>query len=294
MLTDTKRIASDIDVVGFHGQTLFHDPANKVTVQIGDGAMLAEAVGIDVVNKIRNEDVAAGGQGAPLLPIYHRARVLADDFPHPVAVLNIGGVGNVTWIGTPSRHPREGGDILAFDTGPGNALLDDFINVRTGLAFDEGGKIARQGLVDQDVVESWVSQPYFERSVPKSLDRDAWGDVVAAVQGMSTEDGAATLASFTVEAIRRASEHFPEAPALWLVTGGGRHNQYIMHGLRNVLGAPVRPVDDYGWDGDALEAEGFAYLAVRSLLGEPLSLPSTTGVPKPQTGGCLYRAGHIA
>lgn len=282
LFANTKRIASKIDVCGFHGQTIFHNPKKGVTVQLGDGGVLAGEIGIDVVNDFRSSDVAAGGQGAPFLPLYHRARIQAEDLPMPIAVLNIGGVGNVTWI--------NGDEILAFDTGPGNALLDDFIKERTGLNFDEGGKIAQQGAVDEGLIREWMSNPYFSRPVPKSLDRDEWGDVVEAVGVLSTEDGAATLSYFTVQSIREAIKFFPQAPQVWLVTGGGRHNHHIIHGLRNYLGAPVRPVEDYDWNGDAIEAEGFAYLAVRSLLGEPLSLPSTTGVPKPMTGGKLHKA----
>ena len=284
LLIDTKRDFSEIDVIGFHGQTLFHDLVNGVTVQIGDGGLLARETGIDVVNKMRNEDVAAGGQGAPLLPLYHRAKILADNIMLPVAVLNIGGVSNVTWIG-------EGEDnILAFDTGSGNALLDDFIKKRTGMNFDKDGQIARNGISNKRILHSALSLEYFNRQAPKSLDRDEWKSVVMAVQGLSIEDGAATLADFTINSIKLAEDLFFEPSKQWVVTGGGRHNHYIMDVLSSVLASPVIFVEDIGWNGDALEAEGFAYLAVRSLLGEPLSLPTTTGVPIPQTGGTFYKA----
>lgn len=269
----------DIDLIGFHGQTIFHDPANKFTWQIGNGSTLARLTGIDVVCDFRSADVAAGGQGAPFLPLYHRALAQSAKLEGPVAILNIGGVSNVTYIHCDT--------ILAFDTGPGNALLDDWVKKKLDRGYDENGLIARQGKVHQEIIDKWLANPYFAKKPPKSLDRDAWK--VDAIAGLSASDGAATLTAFTVQSVVKALDHLPGKPKRWLVTGGGRLNPVMMDGLKQALGVPVGPVDDLGWSGDAMEAEGFAYLAVRSLRGLPLSLPTTTGVPKPMTGGRLYK-----
>lgn len=271
-----------IRVVGFHGHTLFHDPDNGFTWQIGDGALLAEETGIPVVNDFRSADVSAGGQGAPLLPLYHRIRLSSvSGLKFPVVVLNIGGVSNITWIG-----PREE-EIAAFDTGPGNALIDDFIRLRTEKAFDEGGRIAQSGHVHQDLLDRWLSHSYFKRTPPKSLDRDAWD--VSEVDSLSLEDGAATLTAFTIHAIARSLGTLVPAPPLRiLVSGGGRKNGAIMTGLAEALNVPVGPVEEIGWNGDSLEAEGFACFALRKMKGLPISFPQTTGVKTPVKGGCLH------
>lgn len=271
----------DVDVIGFHGQTLHHDPANRFTWQIGNGAMLARMTGIDVINDFRGADVAAGGQGAPLIPLYHRALARQAGLDLPVAVLNLGGVGNVTYIGAGAD------DMVAFDTGPGNALIDDWVKRHMGRDYDDNGMIARQGAVNEAVLEKLLAHPYFDAPPPKSLDRDAWD--LSALDGLSTADGAATLTAFTVQAAARALAHLPGMPRAWYVTGGGRHNGFIMEQMRRRLNVPVDSVDALGWDGDGMEAEGFAYLAVRSLRGLPLSLPGTTGVPAPLTGGRLHK-----
>lgn len=276
-----KLHASDIDVIGFHGQTLTHDPDHEFTWQIGDGEALARATGIPVVYDFRSADVAAGGQGAPLLPVYHRARALSSNVTLPTAILNIGGVSNITWIGKGEN------DILAFDTGPGNALIDDHILKNTGKNFDENGMHAQSGRINHEILNTWCAAPYFERTPPKSLDRNAWE--IHQIGNLSFADAAATLTAFTVETIALGVKACPQKPAALFVSGGGRKNAYIMQLLSEKLGIPVRSVDDLGWDGDAVEAEGFAYLAVRSLLHLPLSLPGTTGVPKPQTGGVLAK-----
>ena len=270
----------EVDVIGFHGQTLFHDPANHRTWQIGDGGLLARATRIPVVNDFRSADVAAGGQGAPLAPLYHAA--LSGDFPRPLAVLNLGGVGNVTWIGEGENN------LLAFDTGPANALLDDWVARKTGASHDADGGLAKMGRVDEAALAALLDHPYFAAPPPKSLDRNAFDP--GPVAGMTPEDGAATLLAFTVEAVGRALAWLPVPPLRWLVTGGGRHNPVLMQALAARLEVPVDPVEAVGWDGDALEAQAFAYLAVRSLEGLPLSLPGTTGVPEPVTGGRFHPA----
>jgi anhydro-N-acetylmuramic acid kinase len=273
---------SAVGLVGLHGQTILHAPAERRTWQLGDGARLAKALGLPVVNDFRAADVAAGGEGAPLAPVYHRA--LARDLARPLAVLNLGGVANVTWIG-----PKiEGGDdaLIACDTGPASALLDDWVAARTQDSFDRDGRYSGAAAPRGELVGALLEHPYFALPPPKSLDRDAFD--VRHLGGLGLEEGAATLAAFTVAAVARVLAHLPAAPRRWLVTGGGRYNPTIMRGLREALGVPVDPVEAVGWDGDALEAQAFAFLAVRSLLGLPLSYPGTTRVPRPLTGGRLH------
>ncbi|MBC6405927.1 MAG: anhydro-N-acetylmuramic acid kinase [Rhodospirillales bacterium] len=280
-LLSTAGLSRDaVSLVGFHGQTILHAPDKRRTWQIGDGPLLARLLGISVVNDFRTADVAAGGEGAPLVPVYQQA--LAHALAKPLAVLNIGGVSNVTWIGA------EAGQLLACDCGPGNALLDDWMRLRAGQPFDDGGRAAATGDVDVDMLAGAMAHPYFTRKPPKSLDRDAFQP--EGLEALSLEDGAASLVAFTVEAIRAVVPLLPTAPRRWLVTGGGRKNPAIMAALTAALSAPVGPVETVGWDGDAMEAEAFAFLAARALAELPLTFPGTTGVSAPQTGGRLHQA----
>lgn len=274
--------AGSIDLIGFHGQTVFHAPDAGITCQIGDGGQLAHETGIAVVNDFRAADVAAGGEGAPLAPVYHVA--LSRTLERPLAMLNVGGVANVTWI-------SPDGGALAFDTGPGNALLDDWVRGHTGDAFDRDGQLARQGRVDERLLATWLENPYFNRPAPKSLDRDAFAGVLDTLCEASPQDGAASLAAFSAAAVAQAQTLFPAPPLRWLVTGGGRHNPALMAALRRGLDAPVEPVEAVGWDGDALEAQAFGFLAARAVFGLALSYPQTTGVAKPMSGGALYAVG---
>ena len=270
-------IRSEIDIVGFHGQTIHHDAKKGFTLQIGDGALLAKLLGTSVVNNFRSADIAAGGQGAPLAPIYHQA--LARKFSDPTVIVNIGGVANVSFISDEC--------LLGFDTGPGNALIDDLIKQKVGASFDKDGEIARQGRVNEEVLANLLNDPYFSKMPPKSLDRNEFDFLN--VENLLVEDAAATLVAFTTETIVRSLEYFPQPVQRWLITGGGRHNSYMMGELSKCLGTRVIPVEEVGWNGDALEAQAFAFLAVRSLLNLPLSFPNTTGVPKELTGGDIYR-----
>ncbi len=273
-----------VDVIGFHGHTVIHRPDLRITRQVGDGQLLADATGIPVVEDFRSRDVEAGGHGAPLAPLYHAA--LARPLAKPLAVLNVGGVANVTWIG---EDDGGGPEVVAFDTGPGNALIDDWVQAVTGRQWDERGRLAQGGRVHEDRLRVWLADDHFRASPPKSLDRDTYAVVLQGVRKLSPEDGAATLTAFTARAVAEARAFMPAPPLRWLVCGGGRHNRTLMAMLVDACGAPVEPVEAVGWDGDALEAQAFAFLAVRSLLGEPLSLPTTTGVPTPMTGGRLRR-----
>jgi anhydro-N-acetylmuramic acid kinase len=297
--------AADVALIGFHGQTILHRPERYWTWQIGDGALLARLTGIDVISDFRSADVKAGGQGAPLMPLYHavmaREAGLAEPFSPAseathgggarssacdakggggVVVVNIGGVAQVTYI--------KGDFVLAFDTGPGNAPIDDWMHRHSGRPVDEDGAFAATGKVDDAALDQMLANPFFERVPPKSLDRMDFG--MEAVEGLSPADGAATLTAFTAASLARAREHFPDPAATWIVSGGGRHNKTLMAMLKARVNAPVLKAEDAGWDGDALEAQGFAYLAMRSKKGLPLSLPTTTGVRQAMTGGRLYRA----
>ncbi|WP_237476944.1 anhydro-N-acetylmuramic acid kinase [Lichenibacterium dinghuense] len=271
--------ARGLELVGFHGQTVLHRPERRLTVQIGDGAALARAAGVDVVADLRAADVAAGGQGAPLVPAFHRALAGASGLALPAAVLNLGGVGNVTYL-------PESGDPVAFDTGPANALLDDLMLERSGAAFDRDGAAAAAGTVRGDIVDALMSHPYFAAPPPKSLDRDAWSR--ATVAPLSTADAAATLTEFTAASVERALRHLPAAPGVLVACGGGARNPTLMGRLRARLPCRVLAAADLGWDGDAVEAQAFAYLAVRSRLGLPITFPGTTGVPAPLTGGVAF------
>lgn len=268
---------AEIDVVGFHGQTVFHRPERQFTRQLGSGADIAARFGVTTVGRFRHADIAAGGEGAPLVPLYHRA--LAAGLEHPVMVLNLGGVGNVTYI--------RGEEVIAFDTGPASAMMDDLARRRCGLKFDTDGNIAASGTPRKDLVDEFARLPYFDRPPPKSLDRNEFHAAAASVEHLPVGDGMATLAEFTVQATVAALKHVPQPPRRWLATGGGRHNRHLMNRLAAALECPVEPVERVGWDGDLLEAQCFGYLAVRRLLGLPISLPSTTGVPRPLTGGEL-------
>ncbi len=274
LLATASMTPADVAVVGFHGQTITHDPGKRFTWQIGDGALLAQEVGISVVFDFRSADVETGGEGAPFAPAYHQAIMAGRAMP--AVVLNLGGVGNVTWMDA-------GVDPVAFDTGPGNALIDDWLMTKAGIAYDEGGGISASGAVDRGVLARLMAHPYFDRLPPKSLDRNDF--TLEGVAGLSLEDGAATLAAFTVESVVRAP--YPKRPLAVYVTGGGRKNDTLMRGLGDRLGVPVAPIEEAGYDGDALEAQAFAFLAVRHLRGLPTSFPSTTAVPAPLCGGKL-------
>lgn len=287
VLTVSGLSPEDIAVIGFHGHTISHQPEHRRTWQIGDGALLASLTAVDVVGDFRTNDVAAGGEGAPMAPIFHAAVAPKD---RPVCVLNVGGVANITWIGAGASAENDTvfDHMLAFDTGPGNALIDDWVAAHCGEPFDRGGAIAARGEVDAAIVETLMAYPYFDRTPPKSLDRDDFS--IAALDALSAADGAATLTAFTVAAVARACEHLPAPPLRWIVTGGGRHNGLLMQMLAQRLNAPVISAEQAGLDGDVIEAQAFAYLAVRSLRGLPLSGPSTTGVAEPLTGGRLFKA----
>ncbi len=272
------------ELIGFHGQTVLHRPERALTVQLGDGALLAGETGLPVVCDMRANDMAHGGQGAPLVPAYHAA--LATSLPEglrtfPVCFVNIGGISNVTFV-------PEAGEPISFDSGPGNALIDQWVGRNDGPAYDEDGRIAAAGEVAAGVVARYLEAPFFDEPAPKSLDRNDFTTALA--EGLSRADGARSLAAVSAEAILMARAHMPEPPLLWIVCGGGRKNPHIMADLRRGAGnVRVIPAEDAGFDGDAMEAEAWAYLAVRSLKGLPLTFPATTGCRRPVTGGVAFR-----
>lgn len=282
-LTTYKIVKSDIDVIGFHGQTVLHRPENKLTVQLGDGAMLSKQTNIPVVYDMRAADMVANGQGAPLVPVYHQAlsALLPTEFENkwPIAFVNIGGISNITFV------PQDG-PLVAFDTGPGNALIDQWVQSVAGIPFDQGGKIASEGGIDQAMLNRYLSAAYFSKSLPKSLDRNDFQPPKP--NEIELADGARTLARLTAEAIFLATDILPDKPKLWIICGGGRKNEMIMSDLgelAKITASSVVSAEKAGFDGGAMEAEAFAYLAIRSLKNLPLTFPGTTGCEMPTPGG---------
>ncbi len=278
---------SGIDIIGFHGHTVLHRPEWRLTVQIGDGAALARRCGIAVAHDFRAADVAAGGEGAPLVPVFHRALAAGLEAARPLVILNVGGVANITYIG---QGNGDDDDLSACDTGPGNALIDDFMRRRLEMPYDDGGAVAATGRVDEALVDRVLAEAYFALPPPKSLDRNAFAAVGRAVDALAVADGAATLTAITAAAVARIVPHLPAAPATVVVAGGGARNRTLVDMLSARLApAVVKTAAAAGWAGDALEAQAFAYLAVRCLRGLPITFPGTTGVARAMTGGVIAR-----
>ena len=269
---------SNVAIVGFHGQTVLHKPQARLTVQIGDGAALARRLRMAVAYDFRAADTAAGGQGAPLVPVFHRA--LAESFTEarPLAVLNIGGVANITYL-------DDGNDPIAFDTGPGNAPIDDLMRARNGHTHDAEGGFAAKGIADETIVARILADPFFAKAPPKSLDRAAFARLP--LDPLSLEDAAATATAVVAASIAKAILLLPKKPAMLIVAGGGARNATLLAMLRARANVPVKTANEIGWTGDALEAQAFAFLAIRALKGLPLTFPTTTGVAKPLTGGII-------
>ena len=284
-LAEHRLSSADLDLIGFHGQTVWHEPPGRTraegrTVQLGDADLLARGLGLPVVHDFRTADVAAGGQGAPLAPIYHAALCARAGLPTPVAVLNLGGVGNITLVGSD-------GSLTAFDTGPANGMVDLWVQARTGRRLDEDGALAAAGRVHEDVVAAYLDHPYFRSRGAKSLDRYDFS--FEPVADLSLEDGAATLTAFAAGAVAVGVQACPAKPLQIVACGGGRHNPVLLSSIREKAGVPVSTAEDRGWRGDAIEAEAFAYLAARTVLGLPISFPGATGVPAPMAGGRIVR-----
>jgi anhydro-N-acetylmuramic acid kinase len=278
-------LVPDAEVIGFHGQTLAHDPAGRGTHQAGSGAVLANALGLPVVWDFRSNDVALGGQGAPLAPFFHFACAKWIGSSEPMAFLNLGGVGNLTWVDPAFAAPELPGACVAFDTGPANAPINDLMQSRRAQSCDTGGALAATGTVDETLVDTFLNHPYFLKMPPKSLDRNDFNALLPSVARLSDADAAATLAAAAAAAVARGTEHFPRPVSRILVTGGGRHNPILMAMIAKRTGCLVEPVEAVGLNGDMLEAQAFAYLAVRVARGLPTSCPGTTGVAAAVGGG---------
>jgi anhydro-N-acetylmuramic acid kinase len=274
---------NEVAVIGLHGHTIAHRADLGWTWQIGKPEFLANRLNIPVMSNMRHFDVMFGGQGAPLIPVFHRA--LFSDASQPVAVLNLGGVANLTFIGTD-------GALVAFDCGMANALIDDWMGQKTNYPFDAGGEFAANGTVDQGVLQAMLDHPFFSAPAPKSLDRKDFN--LNPVADLSAPDGAATLTAFSAKAAALGFQQFPVRPQRLIVCGGGRKNDTMLKMIEKYSGIPTVLTDDLGWDGDAIEAQGFAYLAYRCLHGLPITYPGTTGVAEPMSGGVLTRPNWIA
>ncbi len=281
-------------VVGYHGQTLAHAPRTQGTFQVGDGDVLAEALNLPVVWDFRSDDVTMGGEGAPLAPFFHFACARWAGATGPVCFLNLGGVGNLTYVDPAFDRPEDPGALLAFDTGPANAPINDLVLARTGRPMDEDGALAAQGKVETGALELFLAEPYFARMPPKSLDRNDFSEMIGLVSELADTDAVATLTAMCAAAVAQGMQHCPRPPDRVLVTGGGRLNPVLMQMLAVSLDCPVLPVEEIGLNGDMLEAQAFAYLAVRVLRGLPTSCPSTTGVRAAVGGGTVSRPGAIA
>ena len=278
----------DAELVGFHGQTTLHLPDEGRTRQIGDGRTLAHALGVPVVWDFRTEDMRHGGQGAPLAPFYHFALARMLGISDPVAFLNIGGVANLTWLDPSLDAPESPGACLAFDTGPGNAPINDLCQFRLNVPMDQDGRLTREGEVHANILKRLTEhQEFFLRAPPKSLDRNAFSEWLTEVDACSPCDAAATLAAGVARAIAIGLSHCPNVPTRVLVSGGGRKNSGLMARVSEALDCPVQPVEEVGMDGDMLEAQAFAYLAARVRSGMPTSAPGTTGSAKPVCGGTV-------
>jgi len=279
-LAKNKIERSSIEIVGFHGQTVLHRPDVRLTIQIGDGAMLAKKLRIPVAYDFRAADTAAGGQGAPLVPVFHRAMAESFTAERPLAVLNIGGVANITYL-------DDGDDPIAFDTGPGNAPIDDLMRARNGHTHDVEGAFAAKGKADEKLVAKILADTFFAKAPPKSLDRAAFARLP--LDDLALEDAAATATAVVAASIASAIALLPKKPAMLIVAGGGARNATLLKMLCERANVPVKTANEIGWSGDALEAQAFAFLAIRTLRGLPLTFPTTTGVLKPQTGGAIAK-----
>ena len=299
LLAHENLTPADIDVIGFHGQTILHCPPQQgqvgETFQLGDGQLLADITGIPVVCQFRQNDMAHGGQGAPLVPVFHQS--LTHDLHKPLCVVNVGGVSNITWIGPADT------DLLAMDTGPGNALMDDWVKQHTPQSYDRDGEIGAAGTAHTELVHHWLTHPYFTQQPPKSLDRNmfrAWCFENEIFQSLSFPDQIATLTAFTVQSILHCRAFLTAEPREWIVCGGGAANPTLIRYLREGSSSvPVTPASQYGWSSDFLEAHAFGFLAVRSFKQLPLTFLTTTGVSEPTTGGVAHKplgtsVGHVA
>lgn len=268
------------NLIGFHGQTIIHKPKKGYSIQIGDSRMLSKFTKTPVISNFRENDILNGGEGAPLAPIYHQLILLKTKSDLPSVVINIGGISNITYV-------KKKNDIISFDTGPGNYLINEWVKNKSQIEFDEGGKIATSGKVDKDILNKFLGDSYFKKKYPKSLDVKDFN--LNKVSQLSLEDGCATLSMFTVESICLAVKSLDTKPNKILFTGGGRKNKFIINSIRKKLNIPIFLIDEFNLDGDFIESQTFAYLAIRSYLKKFITFPNTTGVKQSSLGGKIFK-----
>jgi len=279
----------NIDLIGFHGQTIIHKPKDGYSLQIGDAQLLSNFTNTTVISDFRKNDILNGGQGAPLSPIYHQLILTKIKSKLPSAVINVGGISNITYV-------DEFNKMFSFDIGPGNCLIDQWVRYKTNREFDKDGVIANSGKVNQYILNKYLGDPYYKKKFPKSLDIKDFD--LKDLEDISFEDGCATLSMLTVKSIVSAINNFKNQPNLILFAGGGRKNKYIFNKIKEEFGNSIMLIDDFnlkgdfsaGLNGDFIESQAFAYLAIRSYLKKNITFPNTTGVNKPCSGGLVYKA----
>jgi anhydro-N-acetylmuramic acid kinase len=283
LITKKNKIdKSKIDLIGFHGHTIFHNFAEKKTIQIGDGKLLAQLTNSNVVNNFRENDINNGGQGAPLVPIFHKLLQNKLDLKKPILIVNIGGISNVTYIGQEK-------EIVSLDTGPGNCLIDKILQLKSKnkKQFDKNGAIAFSGSIDKNILESYLNDPYYDSLPPKSLDINDFS--ISPLRSLSLEDSVSTLSELTALTIVNSLSFFSVKPKKIILCGGGRKNKYIFERIKQLSNIPTNNIDEYNINGDFIESQAFAYLAIRSFLKKHISFPETTGVSRPSTGGVFIK-----
>jgi len=269
-----------LDLIGFHGQTILHKPKKGYSIQIGDSQLLSKLTNTSVISNFRENDISNGGQGAPLAPIYHKLILNKIKATLPSAIINIGGISNITYFENDNK-------LVGFDTGPGNYLIDKWVQSQKNIQFDKDGLIAKSGKVSEKLLKKILSNRYYKKKPPKSLDVKDFN--FKNFNKISLEDGAATLSMLTVKSIGNAINNFAKYPNKILLSGGGRKNKFITNNIKKILKCPVCLIDDYNFNGDFIESQTFAFLAIRSYLKKNITYPTTTGVKNPSSGGLLFK-----
>ena len=275
-----KKQGLKIDVIGFHGQTILHKPHKGYSIQIGDSNLLLNLTKVSIVSDFRNNDILNGGQGAPLTPLYHKLISLKIKSKFPIAFINIGGITNITYLENKNK-------IESFDSGPGNFLIDAWVKSRSKLDYDDKGKLAQLGTINENILKDFLSKPYYKEKFPKSLDVKEFN--LNNIKKLTLEDGCSTLSMLTVKSICMAINSFKKKPGTIIFSGGGRKNKFIINSIKKILNKSVSLIDEFNFDGDFIESQAFAYLAIRSYLNKFITLPSTTGVKKPCKGGKILK-----
>ena len=282
LLKKLKIDRSEIDLIGFHGHTIFHSFNHKKTKQLGDGKALSELMGVNVIYNFRENDLKNGGQGAPLVPIFHKLLKKKFQLKGSVVFVNIGGISNLTYLDDSS-------EMISFDSGPGNFLIDKLLQLKSNgkIQFDKKGEMAFKGVVDKNILDAYLCDPYYDLLPPKSLDVNDFN--LSSIRGLSVENSISTLSELTAITIINSFNFFLKKPQKIILCGGGRKNEYIYERIKKLSNTPTLNIDNYKINGDFIESQAFAYLAIRSFFRKPISFPKTTGVLKPITGGKLIK-----